>query len=327
VAARQGAPVVGAQGSVYVDPHHWQLTMSYRWQNSDRHFRGVHEEANRQAEESEVINDLHLWDFAATYQVTERFSVSLSVPVQYANRSSPLRDANGDVVDRSSVQASGIGDISLVGRWWLLKTTTHPDHNASLGWGVKFPTGDYDATDNVRRLNGTEQVVVDQSIQPGDGGYGAILDLVAFKRLFEGKLTAFATGTYLMNPENKNGARTGRSRAGEEIMSVADQYVGKVGLAAPVTYLKGLALSLAARIEGVPVHDAIGGSDGFRRPGYAISIEPGLIFGIGKNTFAISAPVALQRNRQRSVSDQANGVHGDAAFADYVILVSYSRSF
>jgi len=37
--------------------------------------------------------------------------------------------------------------------------------------------------------------------------------------------------------------------------------------------------------------------------------------------------VALYRNRERSVLDEQSGGHGDAAFADFMILFSVGRSF
>jgi hypothetical protein len=37
--------------------------------------------------------------------------------------------------------------------------------------------------------------------------------------------------------------------------------------------------------------------------------------------------VPVQRNRKRSVPDFQDNTAGDAAFADYVIIVGYSRRF
>ena len=86
-------------------------------------------------------------------------------------------------------------------------------------------------------------------------------------------------------------------------------------------------MSFGGRIEGVPVRDAFGGSDGFRRPGYAISIDPGLMYGHRSWTFTVNAPVAVERNRKKSVTDYANRFHGDAAFADFSFLFGVSRRF
>jgi hypothetical protein len=66
---------------------------------------------------------------------------------------------------------------------------------------------------------------------------------------------------------------------------------------------------------------------GLRRPGYALSVEPGLQYERVRDTWSLNIPVAFQRNRKRSVPDQMQGKAGDAAFADYLTLVGYTRSF
>lgn len=86
-------------------------------------------------------------------------------------------------------------------------------------------------------------------------------------------------------------------------------------------------MSLAGRVEGVPVEDLGGGSDGFRRPGIAVSIEPGVGFNLGRFSFNVSAPVAVCRNRFQSVTDKETGRHGDAAFADWFITAGVSHRF
>lgn len=79
------------------------------------------------------------------------------------------------------------------------------------------------------------------------------------------------------------------------------------------------------------MRDAIGDSDGFRRPGYSIYIDPGLSLSKKKWLFTLSAPVAVYRNRLRSLADERwtedTGIyrHGDAAFADFIILASIAR--
>src|SRR2546427_9636955 len=84
---------------------------------------------------------------------------------------------------------------------------------------------------------------------------------------------------------------------------------------------------MGLRYDGVKVFDLIGGSLGCRRPGYAISVEPGFQYERGKDTWSLNIPVAVQRNRKRSVPDQMQGTAGDAAFADYFITVGDVRPF
>src|SRR5690606_26142408 len=116
---------------------------------------------------------------------------------------------------------------------------------------------------------------------------------------------------------------TGRKRGNpfEQEMSIADQYLGRIGVNYAVVPHWGLSVGLGGRIDGVPVNDVLGSSSGFRRPGYAVSIEPGLYMTREKWSFSLTVPIAFYRNRLQSVSDKqwtrSSGEyhHGDAAFA------------
>jgi hypothetical protein len=97
--------------------------------------------------------------------------------------------------------------------------------------------------------------------------------------------------------------------------------------------MNGFNSYLGGRIEGIPSSDLIGGSAGYRRPGYAVSVEPGI--GFSKNKFSVftSVPSALYRNRTQSYQDKertkdtGNYTHGDAAFADYLVNLVFSYRF
>ncbi len=322
--------MLGAYDGSYTGPNKWQFSTTWRYQKSDRHFRGSEEEKNRQAEGSEVVNTINLAELGIRYNVSEQTSVSVGIPYLMAERSSPIRNASRAVVGRSITHASALSDITIMGRRLLWKPSEHPNGNVSFGLGIKLPTGRDNITDaRTRIVNGQEVVTietVDQSIQPGDGGFGAILDLQVLQRVLNNNGTAYLATSYLLNPDNTNGVHTFRGD-GEEIMSVADQYVARVGMAYAAPGWKGLSLSLGGRLEGVPVHDLVGSSDGFRRPGYAVSVEPGMSYSKGAHSVSLTVPYALYRNRTRSVPDRLDGGHGDAAFADYIIMLGYWRRY
>ena len=80
----------------------------------------------------------------------------------------------------------------------------------------------------------------DQSIQAGDGGTGFALDIQAYKPTYFNS-TLYFSGTYLFNPRNTNGVRTFRTRRGEDVMSVADQYLYRGGVSHAVPKTRGLA--------------------------------------------------------------------------------------
>ncbi len=68
-------------------------------------------------------------------------------------------------------------------------------------------------------------------------------------------------------------------------------------------------------------------NDGFRRPGFAVSAGPGVQYGRGSNILSASVFKAIHRDRTTSVPDEVYGTHGDAAFAQYVWLASYTHRF
>jgi hypothetical protein len=209
---------------------------------------------------------------------------------------------------------------------WLHRPPAESGWNISFGVGLKLPTGNSGVENTTIGSNGKPvTAAVDQSIQLGDGGWGIPLDIQAYKRI--GKTTLYASGTYLLNPRDTNGVQTGRGRPSEAIMSVADQYLARVGIARPIPHTRRFAFTVGWRIEGVPVRDLIGKSNGFRRPGYAMSIESGVQYFRGRDIWSVGVPVAAGRNRKRSVSDILVGGAGDAAFADYLVLVGYSHRF
>ena len=324
MSVRAGAPVIGAPGGAYLPEGGWQSSLGFRYLHSERHFVGTKEQKHREEEGSQVKNNIYLFDLGLTYGLSERTSLSVSLPFQVADRSQLVRDLD----TRNVSTARGMGDLIVTARRWMLDPAEHPYGNVALGFGLKFPTGQPNATDTFLYAdeNGDpqrEQRTVDQSIQPGDGGLGFTLDLSAFKQW--DSYGAYFNGTYLFNPMETNGVDTYRSRESESIMSIPDSYVARAGLTwAPEN---SLTLGLGGRIEGVPAKDVFGGSDGFRRPGYAVSVEPSATFALDRSVFSLSLPIALERNRVRSVPDMKEGRHGDAAFADWVLLLSWSYRF
>ena len=326
--------MLGAFGSSYAGGDKWQVSLSCRYQQSDKHFVGSEYQHERDEERSQVVNTIWQPEVSLRYRLGERWSFSVAVPYLVANRSSALRDSvTREVFGRTEVHAHGIGDMTLFARRWMLSPSQHPNTNLSLGWGVKLPTGQTDVRDvRLRVTTGREtevvEQVVDQSIQPGDGGTGIILDMQWFRRMAKGRVTTYLGTTYLFNPRGTSGVPTGRNRAGEEIMSVADQYVARVGATFTGPRWRGWSVGFGGRLEGVPVHDVFGSSTGFRRPGYAISAEPSFSWSKGPHTVAVATPIAMYRNRTRSVADRKEvGRHGDAAFADWLALASYSFRF
>jgi hypothetical protein len=234
-------------------------------------------------------------------------------------------------IDRYQTAASGLSDVKLLGTAWLFDPEQHKNQNISLGLGVLFPTGQKDHTDvfKVFATNSAgvytpraETRNVDNSIQPGAGAWGIIFDMYAYKQVIT-NLTLFVAGTYISTPETDAGVYDGPNNTGR-IWSVGDSYLARVGLGYTFLPRYGLTLTLGGRLEGTPSEDAIGNDKGRRRPGYAVSIEPGLVFTKNRWFASFSAPIALYRYRTTTFG-AANP--GDAAFADFMTLFSAGRNF
>lgn len=306
----------------YLAPHQWELTIGFRHQYSFKHFVGSTEQEYRAQQQSEVRNKINLPDFNITYQATARWSFSGDVPVLFATR-------RGES-STTEYASQGLGDTILTAQSWIWSPTKPHRGNISIGFGTQLPTG----RDNVQNtvLSGTtrETVPVDFSIQPGQGGWGIVGQFQAF-HLAGKKGVFYADGSYIANPEDTNGVNSEHLAIygpGNEFNSITDEYLAEAGYAYPIEWIRGLVVTFGPRDEGVPVRDIFGKSDGFRRPGYAISLEPGLVYSRGKNMYTFSVAGAIYRTREPSVPDIANNFYGgDAAFADYVWLASFSHFF
>ena len=301
--------------------HGLTVTVGFRTYSSFRHFVGTVEQVQREIKHNAVVNHADLYDLSLNYQLTPRWSVIADIPAMTASRhqqGSP---------DRNTYHAGGIGDVTVGAQAWVWRPPTESHGNIALSASLKLPTGINDAKGTTLLSTGQTQVrPFDESIQPGDGTWGFSLGTQAYRQTYFHTVGYF-TGSWLFSPQDTTGVAQFRSAPGENVISATDQYLWRGGLSHGVPKVRGLALSFGGRMEGVPVRDAFGKSNGFRRPGYVISIEPAVMYSRGRNMVNVSGPWAMERDRKTSVTDYANHSHGDAAFSDYTIIASYTRSF
>ena len=213
-----------------------------------------------------------------------------------------------------------------MGRAWLLEPASHRFGNLALGLGVKAPTGDNAVKGDFGLATGTVQWPVLPGIQLGDGGWGVLLEAQGFHRLAEG-LFAYLYGLYQLTPQEKTNVTWTPT---SPVLSVHDVYDARLGLAYAVWPRAGISASLGARVDGVPVRDLIGGSEGYRQPGYVLFLDPGASASWGKETVTMSVPVRLHARYEQNVNDLRNGPgprgnHGD--FAAYLVFLGYARRF
>ena len=312
----------------------FQASLGHRYGYSFRHFVGTDEQEERMAEHSQVVNNVNIIDLSMRYSFNSQTSLSVGLPYLTANRDGALRNAEGHVIARyTRSQTEGLGDVTVVAKHLLWDPATHRRSNLSLGIGIKAPTGDYKQRQSTLSLRGGQIVrsdggTADYSVQPGDGAWGIITEASGYRILNKtGSLALYGSGTYIFAPETHNGVARPNANIAEEFVSATDQYVARLGVQIGPKSWRGFGLGLGGRIEGIPPHDAFGSSFGRRRPGYMASVEPSLSYSWGGNSLSMSVPWAVERNRQRSVSDLIRGSHGDAAFPDYVILTNYAVRF
>lgn len=311
-----------------------QAGTSYRYFKSFRHFRGTHEEADRVSNGTEVINHSHNWEYSISYWLSNKTSVILGIPTQINTRSSLYEHGRKE---RHKSFSRGLGDVRVGIQSWLMEPGAK-SWNLQLGTAIKLPTGNFNSSDifyNVG-VNGSSEVrPVDQSIQLGDGGFGAILETQTYVKLNE-KMAVTGGAFYLLNPSEKNDILTFREKlnpllANESIMSIPDQFSTRVAVNYSITETTNL--GIGARYEGVPVNDVIGGSSGFRRPGTILSLEPQYSYMKNNLSLNFSLPLAVRRERPQSYTDLENQKNtgtfrqGDAAFADYSINVGIQYTF
>jgi hypothetical protein len=278
-------------------------------------------------------NEVFSFDVAVTFGINSRWSVTLDLPFSEASRATAYEH---DGVNRYTMRAGGLGDLRLTTDYWVLDPHEHMEGNVALGIGFAAPTGDDAATDTAHRATGPVERPVDTSIQPGSGGWGIILQLQAYQRVYGG-LFGYLNGFYTMTPEEQNDTEhplADRPFSAAFLTyrqtqnSIADQYLLRGGLSYLVWPSQGLQTTVGVRWEGIPAEDAIGGDLGFRRPGYSVSIEPGLAWHRKHYSLTITAPVAVHRNRVQSAPEAELGrPPGDAAFADFSILAGFTWRF
>jgi hypothetical protein len=328
---RNMSPVLGAQLSPYLQKGEWQVGAAYRQFKADTQYQRASLSEPVSSLRTNVISKMRFAEFSGTYALSQQWNVSVSVPliVASSNRALPSSAAGSPRFVQSS---AGFGDVVVSARHWFMDCASNPDRNFSIGFGVKTPSGSSNAQDLFPNAQGADirQRVVDQSIQLGDGGWGMLLSTEGFKSF--GKATLFGSAVYLFAPRTQNDTPSPRSMlvpAGpsavdpkERYNTVSDSYLVRGGVGVPFPRLAGTALLLAGRIEGVPVNDILGATNGFRRPGYFLTVEPGINFSNGRTTLALSAPIRAHQNVKDSL-----GFRRDSTFADYMILMSVTYRF
>ena len=329
--SRSGLESNGAEsGAGYLRPGDWTSTVGVRHVFSHVHFSGPTENFSRAQLGTEVQSKTNLDDVMVTYQLTDRISLTATLPFLYATRRLQSQYA--------TLHTSGISDFSAGANYWLRSPRSAKSawNNAQIGLSLLTPTGNDRQSNVVATTYGgaTSVQYPDYSVQPGGGSWGMIMSWQAFQNLGN-RTIAFIDGDYVMTQggyhnfwTSHGGTSNGPPAATPgmtQFDAIQDQYMVEIGAAHPAPKIKGLGMTLTLRDEGVPARDLIGNDLGFRRPGFGVALTPGFIYTRGVHMLQFSVGKVMIRDRTRSVPEKINdSPTGDAAFANYVWMAGYT---
>ena len=313
----------------------WQMNLTTRYFKSFRDYKGTTDQ--KTPENNQSINRVFSMDISVNRILNKGWSVNISLPVTSNSRSSTAEHGGANTT-RHITRSFGIGDIRLSAYKWLLAPAVRQKINVQLGLGIKLPTGDYKYQGYFYKNDSTKVLApVNPSIQLGDGGTGILTELNTFY-IFNKTISLYGNLYYLINPREQNGtsATAGKAatalqiKSGSDINSVPDIYSIRAGTNFNFQHIS---FSIGLRKEGIPVNDLIGGSNGNRRAGYNLSLEPGIIYKIKKISVYAYIPVIISRKIKQSVPDkmvsEITGVQTitQGGFANYLVFIGAQFKF
>jgi hypothetical protein len=237
-------------------------------------------------------------NFQGAYALTRKLNLTADVPIilqSYWNY--PL----GGV--RREMKTKGLGDIVLGGRLWLLKTEKNSKQNLAVQFALRLPTGD--SNYQVMYPNGTggdiRKRAAKSDVQPGSGSFGLRMTVQGFRRFKH--FSVYGNALYLFSLKERNDTYSIMSTlnpggpsavpAFKRYNAAPDSYLYNAGLSAPIPRLKGFSVSLGGQMAGVPAFNVLTGDEGYRQPGYIVTLNPGLSFNTKPATYFISVPVRV----------------------------------
>jgi hypothetical protein len=312
-------------------PTKWVFNVSSRYLKIARSYQGS-SPANLLPED-ERINKTFVLNIAVTRILDNGWSVTLDLPLAANSRTTWQEHdpTNPDKVHHT-VNSYGFGDVRITGYKWLLNPEVSHRGNIQLGLGVKLPTGNYRYKDYFYKASGKVLAPVNTTIQLGDGGFGVITEVNTSYSISK-LVSLYANGFYLLNPRGDNGvssidggasANPMQLQTGDFVTSVPDAYTARAG--ASIT-AKDITFSAGARIEGQPSEDLIGESNGTRRAGQIVSIEPGVSYKFKNTVIYLYVPVPVYKKTQQTVADKLRSeITGQyfvspGGFANYLIFL------
>jgi hypothetical protein len=168
--------------AVPMEKNRWSAGIRADYQKFDRFSDSELESLAASGIEAHSVDHLTSVFFSAGYGLTEDLTVGLHIPYvsRRGIRAGHLEDGTPEVHDHGN--SEGIGDLSLLGQYRLLRME-NAGADVSVLFGLKTPTGDTKATDR-------EGVRFETEFQPGSGSWDPLIGAAAGWRLGPASLDA-----------------------------------------------------------------------------------------------------------------------------------------
>lgn len=288
-------------------PGRFRLSYVYGYSDTDKYYTG--EKRNRPVERNVAASTLtNEHTVIAEYDATERLSFIAEIPFLYVRQA---RDGPASFGVNGVMLADGLGDVRLLGKYWLANQSQSFRLYAAAG--VRLPTGDSNSRFTSDAGN---RITEDVAVQHGTGKGAGIVELGGTSQLHD-NLGLFYSGRYTFTPSTETDARNFRNQLtgnGPRRNSDSDSGSFKLGVQVPVgrmlreavsenpvPKLDGLAIFQAVSCAWVPYDDVFGATEGFRRAGTVLFYEPGIAWAPAPDvTFTVSVPLTIYRKLQQN---------------------------
>jgi len=311
---------LGVQNEPFLPINQWQAQVSYQYANANDFYLGDQRSDAAAPSGFPPHRTVNLINLDVIYGLSNRLSMDLTIPFGVGSG----QVMQGPAASRTlhQFEASGLGDMSLQAEYWLSDPAIPSRVSGSVGFGIKAPTGSDHVEGTVGTATGDVRAPIDEAFQLGTGGWQLLLRAQGTAAI-KGPLFGYASGYYGVSLTEHTDVLNAGALRGDP-----DTYSGRLGAAYLLPFLQNLVVSLGGRINGVTVKDLVGGGDLYwRRPGYAIYVEPGLTWTLGRNTASVSVPLRAYAKKLDSPLDVSLNRHIGASFASYLFLASFGRRF
>jgi hypothetical protein len=128
------SPSLGGHYESHLRAAEWKVGVFYRRLTANQWFVNdeIREDLAPFGGQSPRFINIQSVDLAVTYALSDRFSLRLTLPFSTGSLSKIHPDSS-----RHATSATGLGDLNLVGNFWLFQPSRHVNGNVALGAGVK----------------------------------------------------------------------------------------------------------------------------------------------------------------------------------------------